>query len=171
MKTRIELPKDLKKETTRRVREMKKEFSGDPEIKLFPNDKNYDQIIAQVGIKFSSLCEHHLVSFHGDVSIAYIPNLWLTGLSKFARVVKKYLNPVRPTIQEKATQQITNHLIKALQPNGLMVIIRAEHDCIGYRGIKSPSTTITSAVYGSFRDNSAIKQEFLTLLPQRYPAS
>jgi len=143
---------------------MKKEFNKELVIKLFPNDERYDQIIAQVGIPFSALCEHHKVSFEGKCSIAYIPDQWLTGLSKFGRVVEYYLNPTVKTIQERATHQILKALNEALKPKGIMVIIKAKHNCICYRGVKKPSLTITSAVAGAFAENAIARQEFLSLL-------
>ena len=165
MKTTIEKQNNLPKETSRRREKMKKEFSKEPTIKLFENIEGYDQIIAQVGIPFSALCEHHWVSFEGEAHVAYIPGKWLTGLSKLPRVVEYYLNPTVKTIQEKATHKILNSLVNALKPQGVMVIIRARHNCVCYRGVKKPSWTITSAVQGIFAEkNAGAREEFLTLL-------
>jgi len=163
MKIVFEKPSDLKKETRKRIKKMNRQFKKKPIIKLFENKEGYDQIIAQIGIPFSALCEHHHVSFEGEVSIAYIPDKYLTGLSKLARIVEYYLNPTVKTIQEKATKQILHCLIKTLKPKGAMVVIKARHGCIWYRGVKKPSWTITSAVYGIF-ENSVVKQEFLSLI-------
>mgnify|MGYP001586836505 FL=1 len=164
MKVKIEQLKDLQKETIRRINKMKKEFSKEPIIKLFKNEMNYDQIIAQVGIPFTALCEHHKIAFFGEAHIAFIPNKWLTGLSKFGRIVEYYLNPVIETTQEKATHLIIKTLTETLDPKGVMVILKAKHNCICFRGIKKPSWTITSAINGSFKDNSSTKQEFLELI-------
>lgn len=164
MKTIIENDKDLSKSTKKRKEAMVREFQKKLRIKLFENKEGYDQIIAQVGIPFLALCEHHEISFEGEVSVAYIPDKWLTGLSKLARTVEYFLNPTIKTIQERATHQILNCLVKALNPKGVMVIIKARHSCICYRGIKKPSLTITSAVYGIFKDNPATRQEFLNLI-------
>jgi len=164
MKVIIEKEEDLEKETEKRIMKMKKQFKREPTIKLFENKEKYDQIIAQIGIPFSALCEHHHVSFEGGVSIAYIPDKYLTGLSKLARIVEYYLNPTIKTIQERATKQILDCLIKTLKPRGAMVVIKARHGCICYRGVKKPSWTVTSAVYGVFRKNLSARQELLSLL-------
>ncbi|MHA1867135.1 MAG: GTP cyclohydrolase I [Candidatus Heimdallarchaeaceae archaeon] len=163
MKTVIEKIEDLEKETRKRKRRLKREFSKEPIVKLFPNKYGYDQIIAQVGIPFSALCEHHEVAFEGEVSIGYIPNKWLTGLSKLGRIVEYYLNPTVKTTQEKATHLILQHLKKTIKPKGAIVIIKARHGCICYRGVKKPSLTVTSAVDGIFKDLS-VKQEFLQII-------
>ena len=164
MYTIIEKPENLKKETQKRIRKMKRQFRKEPVIKLFENKEGYDQMIAQIRIPFSALCEHHHISFEGEVSIAYIPDKHLTGLSKLARIVEYYLNPTVKTIQERATKQILDCLIKTLKPRGAMVVIKAKHGCICYRGVKKPSWTITSAVYGNFKENLSTRQEFLSLL-------
>lgn len=160
----IEKDKNLQQETLKRKKKMLKEFSKKPKIKLFKNNEGYDQIVAQVGIPFSALCEHHEVSFEGEAIVAYIPNKYYTGLSKFGRVVEYFLNPTVKTIQERATKQILDTLVEALQPKGLMVILKARHNCICYRGVKKPSDTITSAVYGAFKDNVVTRQELLSLV-------
>jgi GTP cyclohydrolase I len=163
MRVVVEKSKDLEKETRRRLRNLKKEFSKEPILRLFQNEKGYDQIIAQIGIPFVALCEHHWVSFEGEVSIGYIPGKYLIGLSKLGRIVEYYLNPTVKTTQEKATHQIMETL-KKIKPKGAMVVIKAKHGCICYRGVKKPSWTVTSAVYGSFRKNLSTRQEFLSLL-------
>jgi len=164
MKIIVEKKKDLKKNTQKRKKAMVKEFQKELRIKLFENKEKYDQMIAQVKIPFFALCEHHEISFEGEASVAYIPDKWLTGLSKLARIVEYFLNPTIKTIQEKATHQILNCLVKTLNPKGVMVVIKARHSCICYRGIKKPSLTITSAVYGNFKDNPMTRQEFLSLI-------
>ena len=164
MKIIIEKEKDLQKNTQKRKKAMVKEFQKELRIKLFENKEKYDQMIAQVKIPFFALCEHHEISFEGEASVAYIPDKWLTGLSKLARIVEYFLNPTIKTIQEKATHQILNCLVKALNPKGVMVVIKARHSCICYRGVKKPSLTITSAIYGGFKDNISTRQEFLSLI-------
>jgi len=164
MKIIIEKKQDLVKETERRKKLIKKEFQKEPVIRLFENKDGYDQIIAQVGIPFYALCEHHEIGFEGEVSIAYIPDRWLTGLSKFGRITEYFLNSVVKTTQEKATHQILDVLVKTLRPKGVMVIIKAKHSCICYRGVKKPSLTITSAIQGIFKDNPMTRQEFLMLI-------
>lgn len=168
MKIEKELEKDLKKETQKRVLKLKQEFK-EPKLKVFENIEGYNQIIAQVGIPVTALCEHHHVAFSGCVHIAYIPKDSLIGLSKLARVAERHLNPTVQTIQEKATYRILNDLKKALDPQGIMVVIKAVHNCIAYRGVKKPSITITSAVDGVFADyTSGARQEFLSLINSNY---
>lgn len=164
MKTIKESSKNLEAETKRRIEKMKQEFKKEPEIRVFENTEKYNQMIVQSGIEFSSLCEHHHVAFNGTVSIGYIPGDWLIGLSKLGRIVEHHLNPVTPTIQERATQQILEDIKKALAPEGVIVVIKASHTCIGYRGIKKPSITITSAVSGAFAYDQSAKAEFLQLI-------
>jgi GTP cyclohydrolase I len=162
---KIEKPKELKKQTKRRKQRMKKEFSKKFNVTVFENSHNYDQIIAQVGIPVTALCEHHEVAIHGTVSIAYIPDKYLVGLSKLARIAEKWMNPTVKTLQEKATHQILKELVKEVKPKGAMVIVKAVHDCIAHRGVKKPSLTITSAIYGIFEDfSNGARQEFLELV-------
>lgn len=161
---KVEKNCDLSEETKKRVQRMKDEFSCEPDLKVFENTEQYDQMIAQVNIPFASKCEHHEVNFVGEAHIVYIPGDYLVGLSKLGRVVEYYLNPSRATIQEKATQQIMRFLEKELKPRALMVVVEASHFCIGYRGVKKPSLTITSAVSGLFKSDYSLKQEFLQLL-------
>lgn len=160
----VEMPGELKKATKKRIAKMKAHFRERPKLKVFLNDKLYDQMIAQVGIPVSALCEHHGVAFHGEVSIAYIADKHLIGLSKLARVAEYFLNPTVFTLQERATEQIKNFLNKELKPLGLMVVIKAQHDCITYRGVKKPSTTITSSISGVFKTDPTAKSEFLQLI-------
>lgn len=159
-----ETAEQLEQETKKRVAKMQKEFSIPPKMKVFENTEKYSQLISQVGVPVTALCEHHEVSFTGDVSIGYIPGDVLIGLSKLARVSEYFLNPTVKTVQEKATQQISNYLEKTLKPKGLMVIVRARHNCVSYRGIKKPSVTITSSVTGLFKDDLGLRQEFLQIV-------
>ncbi len=158
-----EQPEELEKETKRRKKGMEEEFSKDVIVRLFPNDEGYDQMIAQTNIPFTALCEHHEVSFEGEASIAYIPGEWLVGLSKIARITEHYLNPTVKTIQERATQQILE-VLKKVEPKGVMVILKAKHNCLCHRGVKRPSLTITSAVYGEFAKGLNAREEFLKLI-------
>ena len=160
----FEKDEQLKEETVKRIEKMKAEFT-EPTIKLFDNTYKYDGIIAQSQITFSSLCEHHQVAFEGEATVAYIPGKYLTGLSKLARIVEFYLNPTLPTVQEKATQQIMEHLKETIiDAKGFAVIIKAKHNCVCYRGVKKPSTTSTSAVSGVFKDNPQTRHELLSII-------
>ena len=166
MKIKYEITSDLKKETKKRVAKLAKEFPKEPpDIKVFQNKNGYNGIVAQVGIPVAAVCEHHEVGIHGEVDIAYIPGEWVVGLSKLARVAIHYMNVTRKITQEDATVDIVKFLEKTLKPKGLMVIVRAKHDCITYRGIKAPSLTITSEVRGVFEDpEKGARQEFLQLV-------
>jgi len=163
MKIVIENPKDLEKETKKRLQRLKREFK-EPEIKLFPNTENYDQIIAQVDIPFMALCEHHLIAFEGKAYVGYIPNKWIIGLADITEIITYFLNPTVKTIQEKATHQIINYFKKAVKPKGVMVVLKAKHGCVWYHKTKKPSWTITSAIYGTFRKDPSVKQEFLNII-------
>lgn len=169
MKVKKELDKDLQQETAKRINKLSKEFSKPPALKVFENTEKYDQMIMLANIEFSSLCEHHGVRFGGIVHVGYLPKDYLIGVSKLARVAEQFLNVTRPTIQEKATMQILNTLKKALDPAGIMIVIKAKHDCVGYRGVKKPSAImITSAIDGAFKSElSGARQEFLALVAQQ----
>ncbi len=165
MKIKKELQKDLRKATARRIARMKQEFNKKFNLTVFENESGYDQMIAQVGIPVSAVCEHHEVAFSGHVNIAYICDKWLVGLSKLARIAEKHFNPTVKTLQERGTHNIMKELVKLLKPKGVMVVVKAQHNCITYRGVKKPSTTITSAVHGAFAEQgSDARKEFLTLL-------
>jgi GTP cyclohydrolase I len=151
-------------ETPRRVAKMYAEmFSGlhvDPARHLeitFP--EIYDEILLVRDIQFSSMCEHHLLPFSGKAHVAYAP----TGLSKLARVVEEVAR--RPQVQERMTVQIADLMEQVLQPNGVAVVIEAEHSCMCIRGVRKPgATTITSALRGIFKDNPASRAEVLSLI-------
>jgi GTP cyclohydrolase I len=116
-------------------------------------------------IPMYSTCEHHLVPFHGAAHVGYIPGEdgRVTGLSKLARLVDVYAR--RPQVQERMTRQIADALDEHLKPRGVIVVVEAEHLCMGMRGIRKPgSTTVTSAVRGMFRDNAATRAEAMSLV-------
>lgn len=128
----------------------------------FPNE-GYDQIILLKNIEFASLCEHHLLPFHGSAHIGYIPIDLICGISKLARVVDKYA--CCPQLQERLTQQIANFLWDNLQPKGVMVTIEAAHDCMRIRGVKKQnSMMVTSALKGVFSTDEKARVEFLSLI-------
>jgi len=111
------------------------------------------------------MCEHHLLPFYGVAHVGYIPgvNGKVVGISKLARVVEIFAK--RPQLQERMTQQIADTIFEALQPDGVGVVIRAEHLCMIMRGIKKPgANVITSAVRGTFRSKAATRSEFLSLI-------
>jgi GTP cyclohydrolase I len=158
------------KGTPRRVAEMYAElFSGldaDPKAELAVNfEEGYEEMVILRDIPFYSMCEHHLLPFYGIAHVGYIPSPGgrVVGVSKLARVVE--ICARRPQLQERMTQQIADAIFEALQPDGVAVVIKAEHLCMVMRGIKKPGTTvITSSVRGTFRSKVATRSEFLSLI-------
>ena len=141
-------------------------YNEDPERILsttFEETEGYDEMIVLRGIRFESHCEHHIAPIIGRAWVAYIPNGRVVGISKLARIVEVYAK--RLQIQEKMTAQIANAINNVLQPQGVGVIIKAEHYCMTARGIMKPGTDlVTSRMLGIFRSNAATRQEFLTLI-------
>jgi GTP cyclohydrolase IA len=144
-------------------------FAGlwqDPfEILATTFDENHDELVLVKDIPMYSTCEHHLVPFHGVAHVGYIPGSdgRVTGLSKVARLVEVYAR--RPQVQERMTRQIADALDEVLKPQGVIVVIEAEHLCMAMRGIRKPgTTTVTSAVRGMFRDSAATRSEAMSLV-------
>jgi GTP cyclohydrolase I len=128
-------------------------------------DEDHDELVLVKDIAMYSTCEHHLVPFHGAAHIGYIPGAdgKVTGLSKLARLVEVYAR--RPQVQERMTRQIADALYEVLKPQGVIVVIEAEHLCMAMRGIRKPGAiTMTSAVRGIFRDNPATRSEAMGLI-------
>lgn len=140
-------------------------LTQDPEEILgsvFQEDE-HREIVMVKDIPFYSMCEHHLIPFHGKAHVAYLPNGALTGLSKLARLVEAFAK--RPQMQERLTSQVADTLMDVMSPLGVMVVIEAEHMCMSMRGVRKPgSATITSAVRGTFATNDATRAEALSLL-------
>ena len=128
----------------------------------FSEDKHNEMVIVR-DIPFASMCEHHMMPFIGKAHVAYIPAEGrITGLSKIARVVEGYSH--RLQLQERLTTQIADALMRVLEPQGVLVIIEAEHMCMTIRGVKKPgSMTVTSAVRGIFH-KTATRSEALELI-------
>lgn len=127
-------------------------------------DIGHDELVLVRDIELSSMCEHHLVPFHGVAHVGYIPSASgrITGLSKLARVVDVFAK--RPQVQERLTSQIADALVATLEPRGVIVVVEAEHLCMTVRGIRKPgSKTVTSAVRGGFRD-PATRAEAMSLI-------
>ena len=119
-------------------------------------------IVTVKDIPFYSHCEHHMVPFIGKVWVAYIPKDRVVGLSKIARTVECFAR--RLQIQERMTTQIADAIVEAMDPLGVMVVIKAEHLCMSMRGVKKPGTnTITSAVRGVFTENAMAREECMNL--------
>lgn len=126
--------------------------------------EDYSQMVIVKDINFYSLCEHHILPFYGQAHIAYIPNGYITGLSKIARVVDIFSH--RLQVQERMTTQIKDCIQEALNPLGVMVVIEAKHMCMQMRGVeKQNSITTTSDFTGAF-NKKATRDEFLELIKQ-----
>ena len=124
--------------------------------------EDYSQMVIVKNIDFYSLCEHHMVPFYGKAHVAYIPNGYITGLSKIARVVDAFAR--RLQVQERMTSEIKECIQNTLQPLGVMVVIEAQHMCMQMRGVeKQNSVTTTSDFTGAFRQ-AKTRQEFMNLI-------
>ena len=155
--------------TPNRVARMYEEiFAGinkDPKDEItITYTEGHDEIILVRDIYFYSICEHHLVPFFGLAHVAYLPkNGTITGLSKLARVVE--VSSKKPQLQERMTSEIADAIVKKLNPNGVAVVLEAEHLCMSMRGIKKPgSKTVTSVLRGIFETNQASRAEVLSLI-------
>ena len=134
--------------------------------RTFGEVDGYDEMVVMTDIRFESHCEHHLVPIIGKAHIGYLPNKRVVGISKLARVVEIYAK--RLQIQEKMTAQIANTINEVLRPQGVAVLIKAQHHCMTTRGIHKPGTDlVTSRMLGCFRDNPATRQEFLSMTTER----
>ena len=157
-------------ETPERVARMYEEvFSGlsdDPErhLKIFNEQDKEGEVVIVRDIPLYSMCEHHLLPFIGKCHIAYIPkNGRIIGLSKFARIVDCFAR--RPQVQERLTAQIADFLYRKLEPQGVAVVIEAEHLCMTMRGARAAgSSTQTSALRGIIRSDARTRNEVMTLL-------
>ena len=125
-------------------------------------EEKYNQMVIVKDIDFFSMCEHHMLPFYGKAHVAYIPNGYITGLSKIARVVDIFSH--RLQVQERLTQQIKDCIQDTLKPMGVMVVVEAKHMCMQMRGVeKQNSITTTSAFSGAF-EQAKTREEFMNLL-------
>ena len=158
-------------DTPRRIAEMYSElFMGigvDPREELLVGfEEGHHEMVVLKDIPIYSMCEHHLLPFYGVVHIGYIPKGRVVGASKLARVVE--ILSKRPQIQERLTTQIAETIVEAVDPDGVAVVIQAEHMCMTLRGVKKPGANIvTSANRGLFRTKAATRYEFLSLVQGR----
>ena len=158
------------KDTPKRVAEMYAElFMGlemNPKEELIVGfEEGHREMVILRDIPFYSMCEHHLLPFYGVVHVGYLPNASgrVVGASKLARVVEIFAK--RPQIQERMTTQIADAIVDGLQPDGVGVIVQAEHLCMIMRVIKKPgSAIVTSALRGTFRHRKEPRAEFFSLL-------
>jgi GTP cyclohydrolase I len=122
-----------------------------------------DQMVVVTGIRFSSLCEHHLLPFTGTATIGYVPDGRVIGLSKLPRLVNVFAK--RPQVQERMTNQVAQTLMTHLKPLGVGVVMRAHHSCMGCRGVMQPDAEmITSCMLGIIKDSQAARQELLSFI-------
>jgi GTP cyclohydrolase I len=131
------------------------------------NSARFEEAVSEMvvvkNIELYSMCEHHLLPFFGKAHIAYIPNGYITGLSKLARVVDVYAR--RLQVQERLTTQVLDAIQESLNPLGVAVVIEARHLCMMMRGVsKQNSVTTTSAFHGEFLNNTRTRNEFLKLI-------
>lgn len=131
-------------------------------------EEDHDEMVLVRDIEITSMCEHHLLPFHGVAHVGYIPGESgrITGLSKLARLVEAYAR--RPQVQERLTSQIADMLMQRLEPRGTIVVIDCEHMCMSLRGIRKPGArTLTSAVRGIFQSDAKSRSEAMSLILQR----
>jgi GTP cyclohydrolase IA len=152
------------RDTPRRVATAYAELlSPEPfEVTTFPNDGAYDELVVVRDIPFHSVCEHHLLPFHGVAHVGYLPGGRIVGLSKLARVVDHFARDLQ--VQERLTAQVADWFERRLSPRGVGVVLEAEHMCMSIRGaVKPGARTLTSALHGLVRDDPRTRQEFLAL--------
>jgi len=156
------------RETPRRIAEMYEElFAGlhqDPrEVLTTGFQESHREMVILKNIPFYSLCEHHFLPFHGRAHVGYVPEGRIVGASKIARAVDILAR--RPQLQERLTGQIADAIMEGLSPDGVAVVIEAEHLCMTMRGVQKPGTTlVTSAIRGGFRRRAVTRAEFLALV-------
>lgn len=132
------------------------------DLTTFPNDEGYDELVMARGIPIHSLCQHHLLPFHGVAHVGYLPGQRILGLSKLARVVEMFARDLQ--VQERLTQQIANWLQESLAPRAVGVVIEAEHLCMSLRGVRAAGAQmVTSALHGALRNDDRSRQEFFAL--------
>ena len=164
----VDLEDESRRDTPRRMARMYAELLTPPPFTAttFPNDGGYDELVVATGIPFHSLCEHHFLPFTGIAHVGYLPGDRIVGLSKLARVVEHFAR--LPQVQERLTTQIAGWLDAQLAPQGVGVVLEAEHLCMSLRGVQKPGArTVTSALHGVVRDDPRTRQEFLALTGDR----
>ena len=126
-------------------------------------DEEHKEMVILKDIPFYSLCEHHFLPFHGSAHVGYVPEGRIVGVSKLARVVDILAR--RPQLQERLTSQVADAIMEGLRPDGVAVVIEAEHLCMTMRGVQKPGARmITSAIRGGFRRRGVTRSEFLSLV-------
>ena len=125
-------------------------------------EEKYNQMVIVKDIDFFSMCEHHILPFYGKAHVAYIPNGYITGLSKIARVVDIFSH--RLQVQERLTEQIMQCINDTLKPQGVMVVIEAKHMCMQMRGVEKQNSITTTSAYCGVFESSKTRNEFMDLL-------
>jgi GTP cyclohydrolase I len=125
-------------------------------------EEKYNQMVIVKDIDFFSMCEHHMLPFYGKAHIAYIPNGYITGLSKIARVVDIFAH--RLQVQERLTEQVMQCINDTLRPQGVMVVIEAKHMCMQMRGVEKQNSITTTSAYSGVFESSKTRSEFMNLL-------
>lgn len=158
--------RDGLKETPRRVikalGEMTRGYKDDPGTilaKVF--QVAHDEMVVLRDMEFWSLCEHHMLPFHGVAHVGYVPTKTVIGISKLARLVDCYSR--RLQVQERLTQEIANAIQEHLKPAGVGVVLRASHTCMAMRGVQKPADMVTSCLLGVMREDPRARSEFLSL--------
>ncbi|HEY2194186.1 MAG TPA: GTP cyclohydrolase I FolE [Actinomycetospora sp.] len=158
--------RDTPARVARAYRELFAGLGADPdEVLQRTFSENHDELVLVRDIPMFSMCEHHLLPFHGVAHVAYLPGPdgRVTGLSKLARLVDVYAR--RPQVQERLTTQVADALDRALDARGVIVVIDAEHQCMSARGVRKPgSRTTTSAVRGMLKTSASTRAEALGLI-------
>jgi GTP cyclohydrolase I len=156
--------RDTPKRVVKAFREMTSGLAVEPRSVLGTVfNETSDQMVVVRGIRFSSMCEHHLLPFTGTVAVGYVPNGRVIGLSKIPRLVEVFAK--RPQVQERMTNQIAQALMDHLAPRGVGVVVKAHHSCMGCRGVKQPDAEmITSCVLGCMKDEAASRAELMEFI-------
>ena len=156
-------------ETAKRVAKMyvhevfKGRYLPAPKITDFPNAKNLDQIYTIGPITVRSACSHHLVPIMGQAWIGIIPGERVIGISKFNRLTEWIM--ARPQIQEESTVQLADEIEKIITPKALAVVVKAQHMCMSWRGVRDTGSSMTTSVMrGLFRNDIAAREEFLSII-------
>jgi GTP cyclohydrolase I len=140
-------------------------YAQDPEevlARTFEETSGYDEMIVLDGLAFTSHCEHHMVPIQGKAYIGYLPNTRVVGVSKLARVLEIYAK--RLQIQERLTAQVADAIDDVLQPRGVAVVLRSQHQCMATRGVRQTDAMMTtSRMLGAFREDRGLRQDFETL--------
>ena len=157
---------DTPARVARSYRELFAGYEVDPRAYLertFEEVGGYNQLVVLKDIRFVSFCEHHMLPVVGVAHVGYLPTDRVVGISKLARVVRGYAR--RLQIQEKMTSEIANAIEEVLKPQGVGVVIEAEHSCMTLRGVEVPGASLTtSALLGVVRDDARTREEFLRLV-------